>query len=109
MADQARVWSLLMRRLRSKGIDVLQPADLTDKDIEFISQLFLERIFPVLTPIAVDPAHPFPFLQNRGFALVLQLSRISDGHILRALIPLSRQVERFFRLPGGQTRLRRTG
>jgi len=104
MADQARVWSLLMRRLRSKGIDVLQPADLTDKDIEFISQLFLERIFPVLTPIAVDPAHPFPFLQNRGFALVLQLSRISDGHILRALIPLSRQVERFFRLPGGQTR-----
>ena len=104
MADQARVWSLLMRRLRSKGIDVLQPADLTDKDIEFISQLFLERIFPVLTPIAVDLAHPFPFLQNRGFALVLQLSRISDGHILRALIPLSRQVERFFRLPGGQTR-----
>ena len=104
MADQARVWSVLMLRLRSKGIDVLQPADLTDKDIEFIGQLFLERIFPVLTPIAVDPAHPFPFLQNRGFALVLQLSRRSDGHILRALIPLSHQVERFFRLPGGQTR-----
>ena len=104
MADQARVWSVLMQRLRAKGIDVLQPADLTDEDIEFIGQLFLERIFPVLTPIAVDPAHPFPFLQNRGFALVLQLSRRSDGHILRALIPLSHQVERFFRLPGGETR-----
>ena len=104
MANQERVWSALMQRLRENGIDVLQPADLTDEDIEFIGQLFLERIFPVLTPIAVDPAHPFPFLQNRAFALVLQLSRRSDGHILRALIPLSHQVERFFRLPGGETR-----
>ena len=104
MANQARVWSALMQQLRENGIDVLQPADLTDEDIEFIGQLFLERIFPVLTPIAVDPAHPFPFLQNRAFALVLQLSRRSDGHILRALIPLSHQVERFFRLPGGETR-----
>jgi len=104
MADQARVWSALMQRLRATGIDVLQPADLTDEDVEFIGQLFLERIFPVLTPIAVDPAHPFPFLQNRGFALVLQLTRRNDGHVLRALIPLSHQVERFFRLPGVDTR-----
>ena len=104
MADQARVWSALTQRLRATGIDVLQPADLTDEDVEFIGQLFLERIFPVLTPIAVDPAHPFPFLQNRGFALVLQLTRRNDGHVLRALIPLSHQVERFFRLPGVDTR-----
>ncbi|MBH64455.1 MAG: RNA degradosome polyphosphate kinase [Alphaproteobacteria bacterium] len=100
MADQARVWSALMQRLREHEIDVLQPEDLTAEDEDFIAQLFLERVFPVLTPIAVDPAHPFPFLQNRAFALVLQLSRRSDGHTLQALIPLSHQVERFFRLPG---------
>ena len=100
MADQARVWSALMQRLREHEIDVLQPENLTAEDEDFIAQLFLERVFPVLTPIAVDPAHPFPFLQNRAFALVLQLSRCSDGHTLQALIPLSHQVERFFRLPG---------
>ncbi len=104
MAGQARVWSRLVGELRRKGIVVLDPADLTDDDRTFVGQLFLERIFPVLTPIAVDPAHPFPFLQNRGFALVLQLSRRGDGHALQALIPLSRQVERFFRLPGDAVR-----
>ena len=104
MADQARVWSALRHRLRETGIVVLDSADLTDEDREFIGRLFLERVFPVLTPIAVDPAHPFPFLQNRGFAMVLQLSRRSDGHMLRALIPLSHQVERFFRLPGDAAR-----
>ncbi len=104
MADQARVWSALRHRLRETGIVVLGSADLTDGDREFIGRLFLERVFPVLTPIAVDPAHPFPFLQNRGFAMVLQLSRRSDGHMLRALIPLSHQVERFFRLPGDAAR-----
>ena len=100
MSDQVRVWSVLMQNLRENGIDVLQPDNLTAEDEEFIAHLFLQRIFPVLTPIAVDPAHPFPFLQNRAFALVLQLSRRSDGHMLRALIPLSHQVERFVRLPG---------
>jgi polyphosphate kinase len=104
MSDQVKVWSNLMQNLRDNGIDVLQPANLASEDKEFIAQLFLERIFPVLTPIAVDPAHPFPFLQNRAFALVLQLSRRSDKNMLRALIPLSHQVERFFRLPGEKIR-----
>ena len=104
MADQARVWSALRQRLRETGIVVLDTADLTDADREFIGRLFLERVFPVLTPIAVDPAHPFPFLPNRGFAMVLQLSRRSDGHVLQALIPLSHQVDRFFRLPGDAAR-----
>lgn len=104
VAEQAQVWSELSKDLGKAGIEVLQPKDLTETDREFIGQLFLERIFPVLTPIAVDPAHPFPFLPNRGFAMVLQLSRRSDGHTLQALIPLSHQVERFQRLPGGETR-----
>lgn len=104
MATQARAWSTLGVELRRNGIVVLQPGGLSEDDREFIGQLFLERIFPVLTPIAVDPAHPFPFLQNRGFAMVLELRRQSDGHMLRALIPLSHQIERFFRLPGEETR-----
>ena len=104
MAAQARAWSTLGQELRKNGIDVLQPEALSEDDKEFVGQLFLERIFPVLTPIAVDPAHPFPFLQNRGFTMVLELRRRSDGHMLQALIPLSHQIGRFFRLPGAETR-----
>ncbi|UEM05710.1 RNA degradosome polyphosphate kinase [Skermanella rosea] len=94
----------LLEELRQAGIWVVAPKDLSDADRDWAEDRFLREIFPVLTPIAVDPAHPFPFIANRGVALVLQLKDPEKSEPLDALIPLPTQLERFVRLPGSGTR-----
>ncbi|WP_158045770.1 RNA degradosome polyphosphate kinase [Skermanella pratensis] len=94
----------LLEELREAGIWVVGPKDLSDDDRAWAEARFLREIFPVLTPIAVDPAHPFPFIANRGVALVLQLKDPEKTEPLDALIPLPNQLERFVRLPGTGTR-----
>ncbi len=99
IADQQRVWADLRARLAEAGIEVAEPRDLSEQDRGWLDAWFMERVFPVLTPLAIDPAHPFPFIPNMGLVLALLLTRDEDGHSMRGLIPLPAQVERFVRLP----------
>jgi polyphosphate kinase len=104
MADQQLTWLSLRRQLTDAGIAVVDPIDLEPGDRTWLEQRFMADIFPVLTPLAMDPAHPFPFVVNRGFGLALQLERFSDNVRLQALILIPISVDRFIRLPG--TRIR---
>lgn len=104
MAVQQKVWMALVEELRAAGISVVHAPDLSEDDRAWLAHRFQESIFPVLTPLAIDPAHPFPFIQNKGLALVARLVARADGRALQALIPVPHQVERFVRLPGDTMR-----
>jgi polyphosphate kinase len=104
LIDQQLVWRELRGLLQSAGIEVCETGKLGADDLAWLEAWFMERVFAVLTPLAIDPAHPFPFIPNMGLVIVLRLVRESDGHNMRALIPLPAQVERFVRLPAGHER-----
>jgi polyphosphate kinase len=104
MADQQVTWMGLRRQLGEEGLAVVEPADLEPGDRFWLETRFMAEVFPVLTPLAIDPAHPFPFIVNRGFGLVLELERISDGARLQALILIPSSIDRFMRLLGRRVR-----
>ena len=104
MRNQQACWRALRKELRENGIIVLDPDELTPEDRQWLDGYFIDEIFPVLTPMAIDPAHPFPFIPNLGFSLVLELSSAIEGRSLRALLPLPSQLPRFIRLPGAEIR-----
>jgi polyphosphate kinase len=104
MREQDRRWLQLRDELSENGIKLIEAHDLTKEDHGFLDQRFLEQILPVVTPIAIDPAHPFPFILNRGFVLAAELRNRGDNNIMRALLPIPHQLERFIRLPGAATR-----
>jgi polyphosphate kinase len=101
---QQRCWSRLLSELREAGIAVAAVDELSAADRRWLETRFLEHVFPVLTPLAIDPAHPFPFIPNLGLTMVLSLTRLEDGDAMKALIPLSPRIERFVRLPGEAVR-----
>ncbi|HPN07150.1 MAG TPA: RNA degradosome polyphosphate kinase [Hyphomonadaceae bacterium] len=101
MAEQQRIWNEIRSEMKRAGLAVVDEDDLNDADTEWLRARFLERVFPVLTPLAIDPSHPFPFLPNQGFAVGFALKRSSDGEKLRALVPIPTHIERFMELPAG--------
>ncbi len=104
MHEQHAIWSVLRKELRESGIDVLSRDDVSEEDLVWLEQQFMETVFPVLTPLAVDPAHPFPFIPNFGFSLVVLLESEDEDEPLRALLPIPSQLERYVRLPGPAVR-----
>jgi polyphosphate kinase len=99
MDSQQSIWGDLRELMAAEGIVIAEPGDLGQPDIDRLESFFMEQVFPVLTPMAVDPAHPFPFIANGGFALALQLKRRKDKTPLIALLPVPAQIPRFVALP----------
>ncbi len=98
-AQQQEGWVTLEALLAEAGLHVLQADQLSGEEHAWLEEHFLSHIFPVLTPIAVDPAHPFPFIPNFGFTLGLELVREGSLRAMHALMPIPPQLNRFIRLP----------
>ena len=103
MAVQQRLWKELRGDLAAAGICVLDPGDITEAERPWLEQVFLTQLFPILTPLAIDPAHPFPFIPNLGFCMALELKRHSDNRQMHALVPMPAQAPRFWELPSAET------
>ncbi|MGI3170458.1 RNA degradosome polyphosphate kinase [Pseudooceanicola sp. C21-150M6] len=99
MDRQQEILGKLQAEMQEAGIRVLKAGDITEADRKHLADVFLFKVFPVLSPLAVDPAHPFPFIPNMGFSFALMLERRRDGRALQALLPIPQQIDRFILLP----------
>lgn len=99
MEAQQRCWTALRAEMEAAGVSVVGAEGISEADRAWARERFLEDIFPVLTPLAVDPAHPFPFVANKGFGFMLDLKRQKGGALMRALLLIPSQLRRFMRMP----------
>ena len=104
MVQQQKLWKILKHQLKDEGIRVIEPAAIAKSALAEVERYFREQILPVLTPQALDPAHPFPFIPNQGISLIFDMRRRDDGEVVRQLVMIPASLPRFVRVPGAGTR-----
>jgi polyphosphate kinase len=104
MDSQERVWADLSRALAAAGIEVVREDSLQSADKDWLEAHFRAHIFPIITPQALDPAHPFPFIPNKGLSLIFDLVRKSDSETIRELVMIPASLPPFIRIPGERAR-----
>jgi polyphosphate kinase len=100
--DQQGIWANLRRALGDEGIVLVEASEISDGERDWLEERFLDSVFPTLTPLAIDPAHPFPFIPNLGLTVALQLTRKAGGRRMTALMRMPGTLGRFIRLPATQ-------
>jgi polyphosphate kinase len=98
MGDQQVRWRELCAELAGENLRLVSADEVTNAELDALEEPFVSQLFPAVTPLAIDPAHPFPFIPNLAFSLVLKLRRLADGRPLYALVPIPAQVARFWEL-----------
>ncbi|RWA60257.1 RNA degradosome polyphosphate kinase [Mesorhizobium sp.] len=104
--DQQKSLSALMQLLNKEGIESITRDALTKDERGWLEEHFQDQVFPVLTPLSIDPAHPFPFIPNLGFSMALQLRHRKNGEEMSALLRLPVALKRFIRLPDRKNHVR---
>ncbi len=104
MAQQQKLWKSLKRGLRKEGIKLLDPSEIGKNALSAVAKHFAEQILPVLTPQALDPAHPFPFIPNQGISLIFEMRRKDDGEIVQQLVMIPPSLPRFVKVAGAGER-----
>ncbi|MEM7124286.1 MAG: RNA degradosome polyphosphate kinase [Pseudomonadota bacterium] len=102
--QQYRIWRTLRDQLNEAGIAVIDESKMSDDDLTWLDTWFKSEIEPILTPMAIDPVHPFPFIPNFGFGLVLKLHRAQQDEPFYTIIRIPQQTDRFVRMPGDDLR-----
>ena len=100
MASQQVIWEAIREEMDAAGVVVLDQNEIEGEEAIWLERHFRDQIFPVLTPQALDPAHPFPFIPNQGLSVIFDLKRLDDGEPIRELVMFPATLPRFVRLPG---------
>mgnify|MGYP001376282913 CR=1 FL=1 len=98
MANQQKTWKTLKEKMREKNIHILTKNSLNNEEKKWCSEYFDNHVLPVLTPLAIDPAHPFPFVGNLGLVLSIQLKHKNNNKKRNALLPLPTILPRFIKI-----------
>ncbi len=96
---QARTWRLLRQELKGEGFEILDVTDLSETETQWLENYFRINIFSTLSPLAIDPAHPFPWIPNRGLAIAFTLRNEKTGKITHEILSVPSMIQRFVRIP----------